>query len=93
VYYFGVSYFRVWLPKQKKAVRLHRMAAATMLGRDLAPGEVVHHKDGNKQNNRFDNLEVLPSQRAHMVLEHLQRKQAQGIESLFTPDEILSRLE
>ena len=43
----------------------HRVVAELMLGRPLRPGEVVHHKDGNKRNNRMENLEVLPSQAAH----------------------------
>jgi hypothetical protein len=30
-----------------------------MLGRDLKPNEVVHHKDGNKLNNKKNNLEVM----------------------------------
>jgi hypothetical protein len=44
----------------------HRVVAEALLGRPLAPGEVVHHKDGDKLNNSPDNLEVLPSQAAHM---------------------------
>ena len=30
----------------------HRDIARKMLGRDLKPNEVVHHKDGNKLNNK-----------------------------------------
>lgn len=73
----------------KTGVRMHRLVAQTALGRTLEPGEIVHHRNGDKLDNRPDNLEVLPSQRHHMVLEHLQRKQARGIEPLFEPEIIL----
>lgn len=43
----------------------HRVVAEQMLGRPLRPGEVVHHKDGNKHNNAPSNLEVT-TQGAHM---------------------------
>lgn len=43
----------------------HRIVAARMLGRKLLPGEVVHHIDGNKRNNRPDNLMVFASQAEH----------------------------
>lgn len=44
----------------------HRAAAEAMLGRPLRPGEVVHHRDGDKLNNDPMNLEVLPSQSEHV---------------------------
>lgn len=31
-------------------------------------GEVVHHQDGDKRNNTWGNLEVLPSQSEHARL-------------------------
>ncbi len=43
----------------------HRRVAAKMLGRDLLPGEVVHHIDGNKRNNTPENLMVFSSQAEH----------------------------
>lgn len=43
----------------------HRVVAEQMLGRPLAPGEIVHHKDGNKRNNDPANLAVM-TQGEHM---------------------------
>jgi hypothetical protein len=43
----------------------HRVIMETIIGRPLEPGEVVHHKDGNIQNNDPDNLELLASQGEH----------------------------
>lgn len=36
----------------------HMLAAEKMLDRELNEGEVVHHKDGNRSNNSFNNLMV-----------------------------------
>ena len=40
-------------------VQEHRLVMEEYLGRILEPDEVVHHRDGNKQNNTIENLEVL----------------------------------
>lgn len=37
----------------------HRVVMERVLGRALVPGEIVHHKDGNKRNNVPANLEVM----------------------------------
>jgi HNH endonuclease len=84
-------YPRVWVAG--RAVAAHRLVAASLLERDLEPGEVVHHVNGNKTDNRPENLRVLPSQRHHMTLEHLERRKAYGVEALFDETEILERLE
>lgn len=52
----------------------HRAVAEAMLGRPLRPGEVVHHRDGDKLNNDPTNLEVLPSQSAHVKAQSRDRK-------------------
>lgn len=43
----------------------HRLVAFAMLGRQLRDDEVVHHRDGNKQNNGWHNLEVLTHAEHH----------------------------
>ena len=55
----GKSYPRIY------GRHMHRIMAEEILGRKLEPGEVVHHKDGNKQNYDKDNLTVFESQKEH----------------------------
>jgi len=50
---------------------------------------VVHHINGDRSDNRPENLCVLPSEGHHMALEQLQRKVEWGIEPLFGFEELL----
>ena len=43
----------------------HRLVMSEHLGRLLEPGEVVHHKDGNRSNNAIENLELMASNKEH----------------------------
>lgn len=47
----------------------HRTVAEAMLGRPLIKGEIVHHKNHNKRDNRPENLEVM--NRSQHIKEHL----------------------
>lgn len=52
------DYIMLYL-ENKVLIREHRYVMAQHLGRELLKNEVVHHIDGNKQNNSITNLQVL----------------------------------
>jgi len=45
----------------------HRLVMAKSLNRCLLPWEVVHHKDGTRNNNMLENLELITDKRFHMI--------------------------
>ena len=53
---------------------LHRVMAEKILRDALLPGEIVHHKDGDKRNNTWSNLEILPSQSEHARLHGFRKR-------------------
>ena len=61
----------------------HRIVAEQKLGRPLKSGEIVHHIDGNKRNNKPDNLMVM-TQAEHCRLHF--KKRGDEHEPISSPD-------
>lgn len=79
------GYTRTWT-EDRGWVATHRMVMESMLGRPLVKGENVHHKNGVRDDNRPENLELWATaqpygQRVPQLIEYLVAYHREAVEA------------
>lgn len=63
----ATGYFMTWNPKRGYYVPKHEMVIRKKIGRPLRKGEIVHHKNEIKTDNRLSNLKLEHNYQEHAV--------------------------
>jgi hypothetical protein len=84
--------YRIMRRGKGRSVGEHRLVMEQALGRRLLSTEVVHHRNGNRLDNRLENLELIQSQSAHRRL-HSYRFRSQTHKQCSSCEQIKQRNE
>lgn len=60
------GYMEFFSKEHGRKIRVHRYVMEKYIGRKLDPKEAVHHINGNKLDNRIENLELLANNAIHV---------------------------
>ncbi len=63
------GYIYIWDKGRQRHNYEHRLVMENYLGRKLYKGETIHHKNGNKSDNRLENLQLCTSMSDHVLTE------------------------
>lgn len=81
---------RVWINGKRVRVKQHRWVMEQSIGRPLSSHENVHHINGEKTDNRIENLEIMP-QGKHSAHHNNKRTYKRGYKLNLSEEEKIKR--